>query len=65
MLSDDDLKQVEQLVTNVVQTSLKTSLKPINRKLNLIIKYFDQQISNHGKRIKRIESHLNLPPLAD
>jgi len=44
--------------------SPKKELKSINKKLDLILDYFDGEILNHGKRLYRIEDHLNLPVIS-
>lgn len=57
MLTDEDLKNIDGLI--------KKRVSPINKKLNLIIRYFDRLSTNHEHRIRQVEDHLHLPKTTD
>lgn len=43
--------------------SLKDDVRDIKKTLDTTIRFFDHTTSDHGRRIKRVEKHLALPPL--
>ncbi|HLC94486.1 MAG TPA: hypothetical protein VJH96_02885 [Patescibacteria group bacterium] len=43
---------------------MKRDIATINKKINTIIALFDRDYMHIRKRVDRIETHLNLPPLA-
>jgi hypothetical protein len=76
MLTKQDLKNIGTLIDTKLETKLeskfdeklkpiKKTLKEMNNKLDTAIRFFDTSTIGHEKRIKRIEKHLDLPPLAD
>ena len=48
-----------------VDKRFKSLENRIIKKLNIIAEFFDQPILDHEKRIKRVETHLGLPKLAN
>lgn len=44
---------------------IKKILQDMNKKLDTTIRFFDHSIVDHEKRIKRVEKHLELPPLVN
>ena len=76
MLTEQDLIAIEEIFDKKLDQKLdqkldekfkkelkpiKSELKKIRRDLNAVIKHFDDEVWHHGKRITRIESHLQLP----
>jgi len=60
---------VRKLIKEEVPPFIKKELKPIKSKLNrvdkkldTVIKFFDREVINLGKRVDRVEQHLNLEP---
>lgn len=43
---------------------IKASLRRLNKKLDLVITTFDNDINHIWKRMNRVEDHLNLPPIS-
>jgi hypothetical protein len=68
MLTKNDLDKIGLLIDTKLEQKLEQKLKPIHTKLNKMqkmldttINYFDTVTTNHEKRLKRIETHLELP----
>ena len=58
MITDHDVIKLKTIFAT------KKDFKSIDKKLDLILDYFDGEILNHGKRLDRIEDHLNLPVIS-
>jgi predicted nuclease of restriction endonuclease-like RecB superfamily len=43
---------------------LKEDVTKIRKDINVIVGFFDREYLNLRKRVKRLEEHLNLPPLS-
>lgn len=67
-LDDAIVHQIDPLITKrtdeIVTKRISQALKPVNRKLDLVISFFDREIVTLRKRVDRIEDHLHIPPLA-
>lgn len=77
MLTQDDLQAIGRIINETLDLRLpmiekkiglqdkKTNrgFKSIDKKLNMIINYFDHQDIDTRKRLNRIEVHLALSPL--
>ena len=67
MLTRDDLIAIEKLINkgvNIGTKSVKQDFKKyIDRKFKLVIDFFDRDYLNLKKRVDRIDSHLDLPPM--
>lgn len=50
---------------NELKTFIKQQIAPLNKKLDLVITYFDRVTTKHDIRIKRVEHELHLPPMLD
>jgi hypothetical protein len=63
----NDLNDLTDRAKNLEQQTDEThkTVKKIDKKLDKFIDYFDQGNLALEKRTKRIEAHLQLPPLAD
>lgn len=64
MLTKDDLQAIRGVVKEEIDISIKKELKPINRRLNkldkkldLVIKTFDNEIIDHELRITHLEEN--------
>lgn len=64
MLTQHDLKQIENIVGRVIDRKLEDKLdqklKPIRRDIKTIISFFDSEVIDIRKRVDRIERHLEL-----
>ena len=62
MLTKKDRHSLIQDMKEVFATKddLKQALKPVNRKLDTIITYFDRDISWHNRRLKQIEDKIGV-----
>ena len=66
MLTKKDIERLKNTFTTKEDLKpIMKSLQLMHKKLDLTISYFDHDLTDHSKRIKRIENHLNLPPVAD
>jgi hypothetical protein len=54
------VKRINEMVPPLIQKELK----PINKKIDLIISFFDREYTGLRKRVERIEDHLHLPAIA-
>ena len=57
-------KKSDAKLNNIFRRELdpiRKDIKKIQKDLNTIISYFDNQYLNHEKRITRLEEHLELP----
>ena len=71
MLTQSDLQAIGKIIVeklNPLETKLTKKInlldKRTNRKLDVIINYFDHQDIDVRKRLNRIETHLGLMPLS-
>lgn len=74
-LTNSDLKKIEQIVTTQVKHIVSTKVDPIakdlkdvngrvkkiERNIELIVGFFDEQDTKLSKRVAKIEKHLGLP----
>lgn len=60
----DDLHDLTDRIINFEQQTGK-NFKSVNKKLDKVIDYFDLKELSLEKRTRRLETHLNLPILAD
>ena len=44
---------------------LKKDIKKVDKKVDLVIKAFDREYLDLQKRVQRVETHLQLKPIAD
>lgn len=64
MLTKQDLTHIKNIVESAVDP-MKKDLKKIDKKVDLVIKSFDREYLDLQKRVWRVETHLQLKPLAD
>lgn len=64
MLTKQDFNQIKKIVETAVDP-IKKDLKKVDKKVDLVIKSFDREYLGLQKRIMRVETHLQLKPLAD
>lgn len=57
----EDLK--EALKKYATKDDLKKGFSKMNKKLDIIINFFDHEVLDHEKRITRLENHTGLAPL--
>jgi hypothetical protein len=60
MLTKNDLQAIDGIVTK----RIRQELKPVNKKVDLLISFFDREIVSLKKRVGRIEGHIHLPTTA-
>ena len=58
---DDKLEPIKK----ELMAHAKQQIAPLNKKFDLVIKYFDKVTTKHDIRIKRVEHELHLPPMID
>lgn len=68
MLTKSDLNQIGKVVDERLESKLDLKLKPIKKELryirktvDIIAKNYDEGDVELGRRVKRIEAHLNIP----
>lgn len=63
----DKAKDIDQRLTETQKdvSITKKDVKKIDKKLDFVIKFFDKKHVALEKRTERIETHLNIQPLAD
>lgn len=64
MLTKQDLTHIKNIVESAVDP-IKKDLKKVDKKVDLVIKSFDREYLDLQKRVWRVETHLQLKPLAD
>ncbi len=60
MLTKDDLEQIDKLMEKRT-VPIEKRQKRHGKKLNLIISYFDRDITRVARKVDRIEKHIGLP----
>lgn len=63
MLTRDDLRAISKLMDEKFKTELKpvkSKLNKLNKKLDLVVRFFDQEVITLRKRTDRMETHLHL-----
>lgn len=66
MLTKSDLQAIENLFDQKFDEKfapIQKSINKIKNDLEATIRFFDNDIVDHGKRITRIERHLHLSPI--
>ena len=67
MLTKLDLKEIDLIVSKRIKLELKSvkeDISQIRKDTKTVIIFFDKEYLELKKRIERLESHLNLPPLS-
>ena len=67
MLTKLDLKEIDLIVSKRIKLELKSvkeDISQIRKDTKTVIIFFDKEYLELRKRIERLESHLNLPPLS-
>lgn len=62
MLSNDDLVKIDNLIEKRLSPMEKRLNRKLDKKLDLIISFFDKIVVNHTKRIDKLEKHTGIPP---
>ena len=75
MLTKNDLSQIQKIVQvetkkivqvetkKIVSNELQRELKKIKSDISIIVKTYDRDFVHLRRRVNRVESHLQLPPL--
>ncbi len=64
-LTNNDLQAIGTLIDQKLEKQSQKLVRQMKKETKQIVKFFDREYSDHDKRIKRIENHLDLPPLND
>lgn len=72
-LTHDDLQAIGNLIDTKLDQKLDKKFnefevrltKKMKQETKTIVNFFDKEYLGHDKRIKRLEKHLQLPPIAD
>jgi hypothetical protein len=62
---DSKLNSKFDIIKKELMAHTKKQIRPLNKKFDLVIKYFDKVTTKHDIRIKRVENELHLPPMLD
>lgn len=64
-LTQKDLQAIGNLMDQKLEKNTEKILKQMKKETKTIVKFFDKEYLGHDRRIKRIETHLDLSPLND